>query len=87
MHGVKFSNYVSGAPEVGLNRLEPLDISSLTIGQGNGPVNVQQNFKNVKLHGLTGSKINVYKWVFFSIFNHNSLYSYIRAQCFTSYKK
>ncbi|EFA05095.1 Protein takeout-like Protein [Tribolium castaneum] len=47
----------NGAPELGLDSFEPLLISELVIGEGSGPVNVQQNFKNVKLHGLTGSKV------------------------------
>ncbi|RZB40295.1 uncharacterized protein BDFB_013164 [Asbolus verrucosus] len=47
----------NGAPELGLDSFEPLLISELVIGEGSGPVNVQQNFKNVRLHGLTGSKV------------------------------
>ncbi|XP_049824583.1 protein takeout [Aethina tumida] len=46
-----------GAPQLGLNRLEPLEIPSLTIGQGTGPVQVEQNFHDVLIHGLTGSKV------------------------------
>jgi hypothetical protein len=51
----------NGAPELGLDSFEPLLISSLIIGEGSGPVNVQQNFKNVKLHGLTGSIVSKHK--------------------------
>ncbi|XP_044764566.1 circadian clock-controlled protein daywake-like [Coccinella septempunctata] len=46
---------INPAPEVGLTSLDPLLIPALTIGAGSGPVNVAQNFKNIKLHGLTGS--------------------------------
>ncbi|XP_056633442.1 protein takeout-like [Diorhabda sublineata] len=42
-------------PELGLATLDPLDIPELVIGEGTGPVNVVQNFKNIKLHGLTSS--------------------------------
>ncbi|KAJ8958535.1 hypothetical protein NQ318_002330 [Aromia moschata] len=45
-----------GSSELGLRRFEPLDIPELLIGEGKGPVNVAQHFKNVRLHGLTGSK-------------------------------
>ncbi|KAJ8985208.1 hypothetical protein NQ317_018237, partial [Molorchus minor] len=47
----------NGSPELGLKRFEPLDIPELIIGQGKGPVNVAQHFKDVKLHGLTESKV------------------------------
>lgn len=50
-------NLKNGAPEVGLSTFEPLHITQLIIGEGKGPVNVQQNFNDVKLHGLTGSKV------------------------------
>ncbi|CAH1110237.1 unnamed protein product [Psylliodes chrysocephalus] len=43
------------SPELGLSTLDPLDIPKLVIGEGTGPVHVVQNFKNVKLYGLTGS--------------------------------
>ncbi|XP_030747621.1 protein takeout-like [Sitophilus oryzae] len=49
-------------PELGMNALDPLDIPELYIGQGKGPVNVAQHFKNVKLFGLTNvdvQKVNV----------------------------
>ncbi|RZB54431.1 JHBP domain containing protein [Asbolus verrucosus] len=41
--------------EYGLPNLEPLEIPSLTIGAGTGPVAVQQNYKNMKLSGFTSS--------------------------------
>lgn len=55
---------VLGAPEIGLKPLDPLDISSLVIGEGSGPVNVKQIFKNVKLHGISTSKVLKYGWEF-----------------------
>ncbi|XP_018570252.1 protein takeout-like [Anoplophora glabripennis] len=46
-----------GLTELGLKRLDPMDIPELTIDEGKGPVNVVQHFKDVELHGLTGSKV------------------------------
>ncbi|XP_018570242.1 protein takeout [Anoplophora glabripennis] len=46
-----------GSSELGLKRFEPLDIPELIIGEGKGPVNVVQHFKDVELYGLTGSKV------------------------------
>ncbi|XP_045467270.1 protein takeout-like [Harmonia axyridis] len=46
---------INPTPELGLASLDPLLIPALTIGAGSGPVNVAQNFKNIKLHGLTKS--------------------------------
>lgn len=39
--------------EVNLPNLEPLDVPSLVIGAGSGAVSFQQNYKNVKVAGLT----------------------------------
>ncbi|KYB27026.1 Protein takeout-like Protein [Tribolium castaneum] len=39
--------------EANLPSLEPLEIPSLTIGAGNGPVGLEQKFKNVKIYGFT----------------------------------
>lgn len=44
-------------PELGLTTFDPLDIPELYIGAGQGPVDVAQHFKNVKLHGLTNVKV------------------------------
>lgn len=44
-------------PELGLTTFDPLDIPELYIGEGKGPVNVAQHFKNVQLHGLTNAKV------------------------------
>ncbi|KAJ8917358.1 hypothetical protein NQ315_002380 [Exocentrus adspersus] len=46
-----------GSKELGLKRFDPLDIPELVIGEGKGPVNVVQHFKDVELYGLTGSKV------------------------------
>ncbi|KAK9892733.1 hypothetical protein WA026_021924 [Henosepilachna vigintioctopunctata] len=51
------SHLKSGAPDLTIASLEPLLIPSLTIGAGTGPVNVDQRFNDIKLHGLTGSKV------------------------------
>ncbi|XP_068900382.1 protein takeout-like [Tenebrio molitor] len=44
-----------GQPQsaIGLPSLEPLEIPSLTVGAGTGPVGFAQNFHNVKIKGLT----------------------------------
>jgi hypothetical protein len=39
--------------EVGLPSFEPLEVPSLVIGAGTGPVGFAQNYKNVKLSGFT----------------------------------
>lgn len=44
-----------------MNPLDPMDISTLVIGEGTGPVNVRQNFKNVKMYGLVKSKMLRYQ--------------------------
>lgn len=41
--------------------MDPLFIPNLVIGQGTGPMRVEQNYKNLKLNGLTASKITGYK--------------------------
>ncbi|KAJ3617220.1 hypothetical protein MTP99_007462 [Tenebrio molitor] len=41
-----------GKKEVGLPSFEPLEIPSLVIGAGTGPVGFAQNYKNVKLSGF-----------------------------------
>ncbi|GJQ81234.1 hypothetical protein Trydic_g20453 [Trypoxylus dichotomus] len=49
--------FKDGAPQLGIPVFEPLKITEMVIGEGTGPVNVQQNFRNIELYGLTGSKI------------------------------
>jgi hypothetical protein len=39
--------------EVGLPSFEPLEVPSLVIGAGTGPVGLVQNYKNIKLSGFT----------------------------------
>ncbi|XP_044260426.1 protein takeout-like [Tribolium madens] len=39
--------------EANLPSLEPLEVPSLTIGAGSGPVGLEQKFKNVKIYGFT----------------------------------
>lgn len=50
-------NFLTGSTELGLQHFEPLDIPELIVGEGKGPVNVVQHFKDVQLWGLTGSKV------------------------------
>ncbi|KAK9752012.1 hemolymph juvenile hormone binding protein (JHBP) [Popillia japonica] len=49
--------FKDGAPQIGIPPFEPLKISKMVIGEGTGPVNVQQNFENIELSGLTDSKV------------------------------
>ncbi|CAH1383478.1 unnamed protein product [Tenebrio molitor] len=42
-----------GKKEVGLPNFEPLEVPSLVIGAGTGPVGFVQNYKNIKLSGFT----------------------------------
>ncbi|KAI4454462.1 hypothetical protein MML48_9g00001492 [Holotrichia oblita] len=49
--------FKDGAPQIGIPPFEPLKISKMVIGEGTGPVNVQQNFENIELFGLTDSKV------------------------------
>lgn len=54
---IAISSLNKPTPELGLATFDPLDIPELYIGEGKGPVNVAQHFKNVKLHGLSNVKI------------------------------
>ncbi|KAG5886294.1 hypothetical protein JTB14_001513 [Gonioctena quinquepunctata] len=47
----------AGSPELGLDTFDPLHIPELIIGQGKGPVNVAQHYKDIDLYGLTDSKV------------------------------
>ncbi|KAF2900819.1 hypothetical protein ILUMI_05358 [Ignelater luminosus] len=42
----------NGIPEFNIPVLEPLEVTSITIGEGKSAVNVVQNYKNAKLYGL-----------------------------------
>ncbi|CAG9815031.1 unnamed protein product [Phaedon cochleariae] len=48
----------NGSPELGFSSFDPLDIPKLVIGEGTGPVHVAQNFRDIKLYGLTGSIVH-----------------------------
>lgn len=46
-------NYYEGEPKIALSTLDPLEISRMNLKQGgNSPVNMELNFRNVKLIGL-----------------------------------
>lgn len=53
--------YILGLPTLGIGPLQPLAISEINIGQGNGPVNIRQDYTNIKLHGLCDSVLTTYK--------------------------
>ncbi|KAI5638763.1 hypothetical protein NE865_08647 [Phthorimaea operculella] len=50
-----------GIPSLSVPPLEPLLVSSINIESGAGPVVITQNYRNIKLHGLTDSVLTTYK--------------------------
>ncbi|XP_063832850.1 protein takeout [Ostrinia nubilalis] len=50
-----------GIPSLSVPRMEPLHVAAINIDSGAGPVVITQNYKNIKLHGLTNSKLTTYK--------------------------
>ncbi|XP_049547943.1 uncharacterized protein LOC125959175 [Anopheles darlingi] len=48
-----FQKYKHGLPELGLASLDPLRIDEMDIVQGDGPVNIVLNFKNVDITGFS----------------------------------
>lgn len=48
-----FQKYRNGLPELGLAPLDPLRIDEMDIVQGEGPVNIVLNFKNVDITGFS----------------------------------
>ncbi|XP_053692816.1 protein takeout-like isoform X1 [Sabethes cyaneus] len=55
--GTTFAKHSKGIPEVNLVSLDPLIIEKMDIVQGDGPINIVLNFKNVELTGLSQSVI------------------------------
>ncbi|XP_058449586.1 protein takeout-like [Malaya genurostris] len=51
------SKHSQGIPEVNLAALDPLKIEKMDIVQGDGPINIELNFKNVDLTGLSESEV------------------------------
>ncbi|XP_058060766.1 protein takeout-like [Anopheles bellator] len=47
-----FQKYTTGLPQLGLASLDPLRIDEMDIVQGEGPVNIELNFKNVDIIGF-----------------------------------
>lgn len=50
-----------GIPSLAVPALEPLLVSGMNIDAGVGPVTITQNYRAIKLHGLTDSVITTYK--------------------------
>ncbi|KAL4705870.1 hypothetical protein ACJJTC_019305 [Scirpophaga incertulas] len=50
-----------GVPSLSVPRMEPLHVASINIDSGAGPVVITQDYKNIKLHGLTDSVLTTYK--------------------------
>ncbi|GLG92890.1 Uncharacterized protein GBIM_00439, partial [Gryllus bimaculatus] len=42
-----------GIPSLGIASIDPLQLSALEIGQGQGPISVNQKFTNIKVLGLS----------------------------------
>ncbi|XP_059054778.1 protein takeout [Achroia grisella] len=50
-----------GIPSLSVPPMEPLKVSAINIDSGAGPVVITQNYKNIKLYGLTDTKLTTYK--------------------------
>ncbi|KAG6457843.1 hypothetical protein O3G_MSEX010520 [Manduca sexta] len=50
-----------GISSLSVPQMEPLHVSGINIESGAGPVVITQNYKNIKLHGLTDSILTTYK--------------------------
>lgn len=51
----------NGLPELGIPSIDPLEVKSMTISQGqNSPINLKQEFKNIKLLHLSTSVVKKY---------------------------
>ncbi|XP_053616904.1 protein takeout isoform X1 [Plodia interpunctella] len=50
-----------GIPSLGVPPMEPLHVAGINISSGAGPVVISQNYRNIKLHGLTDSLLTTYK--------------------------
>nr|XP_026501367.1 protein takeout-like [Vanessa tameamea] len=50
-----------GIPALKVPALEPLLVSGMDIDSGSGPVVISQNYRRIKLHGLTDSILTTYK--------------------------
>ncbi|CAH0595031.1 unnamed protein product [Chrysodeixis includens] len=51
----------TGIASLAVPQMEPLLVSSINIDSGAGPVVITQNYRNIKLHGLTDSVLTSYK--------------------------
>lgn len=66
-----------GVPSLGVPPIDPLEITSLIIGEGSGPINVNLEFKNIKLEGFSSGefqavKMDVKKYILDIIMKFNS---------------
>ncbi|KAM3957869.1 protein takeout [Aphomia sociella] len=50
-----------GIPSLSVPSMEPLKVSGINIESGAGPVVITQNYKNIKLYGLTDTILTTYK--------------------------
>lgn len=51
----------NGIASLAIPQMEPLLIAAINIDSGAGPVTITQNYKKIKLHGLTDSVLTTYK--------------------------
>lgn len=51
----------NGIPQLGVPPLEPLAVTEINIESGIGPVTIAQNYRNIKINGLTDSILTSYK--------------------------
>lgn len=52
-----FRSFYKGVPEIGLVPLDPLQIDKMDIIQGDGPINIELNFKKVNLLGFQHAQV------------------------------
>lgn len=63
---------VKGIPEISVPGMEPLHISDIVIGSGEGPSSFRAILKNVKVNGASDFKITRLKWVL-RLFRRNTV--------------
>jgi len=51
-------SFISGVPSLGLYPIDPLRITQLGIDQGNGPVSIKLNFRDLDISNIGTVKIN-----------------------------
>jgi hypothetical protein len=52
---------IPGVPALSVPQMEPLHVTAINIESGAGPVVIAQNYRNIRLHGLTDTILTTYK--------------------------